>query len=401
MARKKRDVIYPKLKHNGMDSRWFVEFSVRDELTGKMIRRRISEGFAEIDTYEARMKYADKLIAEYTERIKSGDFESESELIEYRDVLLYDYVQVHGNVRRGRVNSARVLMCEFAEYKSTEVTRKTMQTYTSKLRMFSEYLATRDMESKHISEVKNNIVVDFLKDATKRYRLSRLTVEKYQQILYTFFKWVQEYKNIEMINPAGKVPRLGAVVDESAPAITSDIRARLQKVIEPGDPQLWLACCMQYYCAIRPGTELRLMKVGQIDFESRIITVRNYLAKNARTEVVDIPVQLLQMFIEMEITESDTSLYLFGKDGKPGPEPLGKNTMRNRFNAFRDQIGLSKDIKYYSWKHAGALELKNSGANMYDIQRHFRHESITTTEGYWRKRLGGISPNIKNKFPDI
>jgi integrase len=72
-----------------------------------------------------------------------------------------------------------------------------------------------------------------------------------------------------------------------------------------------------------------------------------------------------------------------------------------RFNKFRDELNLSKEIKFYSWKHSGASELKDAGANMYEIQRHFRHKSVTTTEQYWRKRLGGTKDNIKKSFPDI
>lgn len=30
-----------------------------------------------------------------------------------------------------------------------------------------------------------------------------------------------------------------------------------------------------------------------------------------------------------------------------------------------------------------------------EIQRHFRHKSVTTTEQYWRKRLGGTNDAIK------
>ncbi len=143
------------------------------------------------------------------------------------------------------------------------------------------------------------------------------------------------------------------------------------------------------------------MRLKQINYEARIITVRNYLAKNLRTEVVDIPEQLYKLMDKLDLEAYDQELYLFGENGKPGPKPLGKNVMRYRFNKCRDDLGLSREIKYYSWKHSGALELKNSGANMYEIQRHFRHKSVTTTEGYWRKRLGGTGENIKKNFPDI
>lgn len=204
-----------------------------------------------------------------------------------------------------------------------------------------------------------------------------------------------------MENPTLNVPRMGKVVDESAPGLSPQIRRALQRKIEKADPQLWLGCAIQYYTAIRPGTEMRLIQLKNINMEARTITIRNYLAKNARTETVDIPSQLHTIFLEWNFENYDQDLYLFGKDGVPGPDPIGKNSLRMRFNKFRDELNLSKEIKFYSWKHSGASELKDAGANMYEIQRHFRHKSVTTTEQYWRKRLGGTKDNIKKSFPDI
>jgi integrase len=73
------------------------------------------------------------------------------------------------------------------------------------------------------------------------------------------------------------------------------MRKDLIKLIEKEDPLLFMAICFIYYAAIRPGTELRLMKLKQINFNSATITVYNFLSKNGRTEVVDIPDQLLKL----------------------------------------------------------------------------------------------------------
>ncbi len=400
MARQAKNIIWPILKKGNLDEPWFIEFSVRDPLTGKMIRKRISDGFSSINTYEGRLQHGRELIDEYTEKIKNGDFINDN-LVDYEDLLLFDSQQRYNNKRRGRLNSVRVLASEFIADKTYEVSQKSLQTYVSKLRLFCDYLRTVSLDDKNITLIGNDQIVSFLKDAVTENSLSRRTVDKYQQLLFSFFKWVIQKKKIAMLNPVLNIPRLGIVVDESAAAIPTEIRRTLQKKIEKHDQQLWLACCMQYYCAIRPGTELRLMKIKQINLDARTITVKNYLAKNSRTEVVDVPQQLYRMLFELDLDSYDQELYLFGDNGKPGLKPLGKNAMRYRFNKFRDGLGLSKEIKYYSWKHSGALELKNSGANMYEIQRHFRHKSVTTTEGYWRKRLGGTGEHIKENFPDI
>lgn len=402
MARQKKDIIWPVLKNfkGDMNASWFIEFSVTDQLTGEKNRKRISEGFSDIPTYEGRMSHAKKLIQEYTEKIKLGEF-SQGDLIEYDDFLLYDSQNRYGGKRRGRAYSTRVLASEFISFKSPEISQKTLQTYTSKLRLFCDYLKTFSLDEKHVTNIDNNRIVSFLKNAVEEYSISRLTVEKYQQILYTFFSWVISQKKIQMPNPVLNIPRLGTIKDESAPAISDGIRAMLQKKIEQADPQLWLACCFQYFCAIRPGTELRLMKLKQINYEAKTVTVKNYLAKNSRTETVDIPAQLFNIIQKWELETYDQNLFLFGKNGEPGMAPLGKNALRMRFNKFRDELGLSSEIKFYSWKHSGAQELKIAGANIYSIQHHLRHKSLTTTEQYFKKRYGGGDKIIRDEFPDI
>ncbi|MDD4438180.1 MAG: site-specific integrase [Tissierellia bacterium] len=400
--RTKRDIILPKLKNaNGdMNADWYVEFSVRNPESGKMERKRIYTGFKEIETYEARMEHGNKLVEEYTNRIRSGEISTEK-MVEYEDELMFDTNTFKSRKRLGKENTFRVLASDFIVYKRSEVNKKSMQSYKSKLRAFENYLNKYNLHDKNITVIDNYIFIDFLKELAEDKDLSRLTIEKYQQMLHSFFLYVIKSRRIKMENPTLNVPRMGKVVDESAPGLSPEIRRKLQRKIEIADPQLWLGCSIMYYTAIRPGTEMRLIQLKNINLESKTITIRNFLAKNARTETVDIPGQLYKLLLEWNLHNYDQDLYLFGKEGLPGDKPIGKNSLRMRFNKYRDELGLSKEIKFYSWKHSGASELKDAGANMYDIQRHFRHQSVSTTEKYWRKRLGGSRGEIKNKFPDI
>ena len=402
MSRPKKEIIWPKLKNSGGDinADWYVEFSLRNPDTGRMERKRIYDGFRDLSTHEEKMNHGNKILAEYTEMIRKGQI-SAQKMIEYEDELLFDTKIYKSKKRFSKENVFRILASEFVLYKKSEISGRTMQTYKSKLRAFNDFLRKNNLNEKQILSIDNRVVVDFLKELAEEENLSRLSIEKYQQILYTFFKWVIREKKLKMDNPVLHIPRMGKVVDESAPALSKDIRNILKKKIEKADPQLWLGCTIQYYTAIRPGTEMRLIQLKNINMDARTITVKNYLAKNSRTETVDIPEQLYKIISDWNIENYDSDFYLFGSGGVPGEKPIGKNSLRLRFNKIRDELGLSKDIKFYSWKHSGALELKTAGANMYEIQRHFRHKSVTTTEGYWRKRLGGSGNQIKQSFPDI
>jgi integrase len=276
-----------------------------------------------------------------------------------------------------------------------------MQTYKSKLRIFMSFLEDKKLSGKSADMIHNDVIIEFLKKITIDNNLARRSVEKYQQILYTLFKYIEMKKGISK-NPVTNVPRLGCLKDEAPAAIPAWIRKKLQHEIEHEDPQLWMAICFIYYSAIRPGTELRLMKLSQINYSSRTITIKNYLAKNGRTEVVDIPDQLYHLIVNVwKLQDYDQSLFIFGKEHYPGKCPSGKNAMRMKFNKYRDRLNLPKEIKYYSWKHSGAQELADAGANTYELQRHLRHRELSTTEVYLRKRIGQRSNTIRHDFPSI
>jgi len=117
-----------------------------------------------------------------------------------------------------------------------------------------------------------------------------------------------------MENPVTNISRIGLIKDESPAAISIEIRTKLQQRILYEDPQLWLAICFIYHSAIRPGTELRLMKLNQINYNSKTIVIGNYLAKNGRTEVVDIPDQLYDLIVnKWKLQDYNQNLYAFGK----------------------------------------------------------------------------------------
>jgi len=285
MARRKLEIAWPHLYNAGGDLTkiWFVEYSLRNPVTGKMERFKHSDGFKKLKTVKKRMEYATQLIEDYTKKIKSGEI-GFNEVVEYDDLLSYNGVSSYSRRKKAIPGSITIYLSDFIEYKLSEVSERTIQTYRSKMRMFNSYLESKKLHDKPVSLITNDVIIDFLKAVTKERGLSRLSIEKYQQILYTFFVYLSEVKNIKIENPVMNIPRMGKIVDNAPAGIPAKIRLALKKEIEHEDPQLWMSCCFIYYTAIRPGKELRLLKIKNINFESQTITVFNELSKNRRTE---------------------------------------------------------------------------------------------------------------------
>jgi integrase len=393
-------IILPEVKV-GKDGKWYVQYSVRNPETDVMKRFRIYEGFDACADERECIKRASDLIAEYTGRLERGWTPYERPKVLYGDELMYkSEVGILSRMRYGSSHTG-MFMSEFLKEKSSEINPKTYETYCSKLRLFNLYLRAVGKELEPVQIIDNDIIVAFMREVAGKKNLSRLTMDKYQQILYTFFEYLRKRKKVIRENPVTNIPRVGILKDEAAAGLPTSYRRRLQQAIEREDTQLWLCCLMQYYAAIRPGNEMRFLKVKDINFEAKVITIRNYHAKNGRTEAIQMPDALYEWLVKYNIDLCPQEYYVFGHEGVPGVKELGKNSLRLRFNRFRTRLNLPKEVKLYSWKHSGAQELNSAGVNMYEISRHLRHKNITTTEHYTRKRLGPKSSAIKHDFPQI
>ena len=382
-----------------MGKNWYVEYAMRNPQTGAMERVRHYDGINKLRTPQERYDYSQLIIEKYAALIEQGKIRHAA-VAEYDDLLLYHSQSFYSHSRTAAVGSIRVYLNEFIAYKRTEINAKTFQTYVSKLRLFCLYLERERLIDNAITSFDNDMIISFLKDIALSKKLSRLTISKYEQILHSFFEYIRKKKIIKE-NPVYDIPRIGVVVDKSPAAIPAYMRKILHDEIAPKDPQLWMFICFIYYCAIRPGNELRMLKLNQINFDSHTIIVRSENSKTNRTETIDIPDNLFSLFAEWRLNEIDKNLYLFSHDGMAGLRPLSINAMSNRFNAFRKALNLPHSVKLYSWKHSGAQELADAGATIYEIQRHLRHRDITTTEVYLRKRIGERSDAIRKRFPNI
>lgn len=389
MPRKQSIIIFPKLndRKGDLTRKWYVEWKWR--IPGETEQRieRHYKGLSE-GTDAERRKIAKQIIKEKTEWLKSGAYLHGNETRVYADELLYrNEAKMYGEAR-SQVVTTRTNLSEFLVVIKEKVNKKSYENYVSKLRIFNSWLKSKRLDELSITNITRQNIIDFAVYLSSEQKLSRLTIKKYIQIIHNFFTFELERNSISS-NPAERIPAMGRIVDCAAVPFQVDDRTKLKEAISGKDPQLWLACQVQFYCAIRPGTEIRLMKLKWIDFENAKFRIPSEEAKNNKTELVNIPPFLIEEMKKLAIdTYTDKELYLFGKHGRPGDVPLGKNTLRNRFNLYREALGISKDHKFYSWKHTGAISLIQNGAQPYDLKNHLRHASFATTEEYLKKQSG-------------
>lgn len=162
------------------------------------------------------------------------------------------------------------------------------------------------------------------------------------------------------------------------------IQQQLKNEISLKDPELWLACLIQYYCFIRPN-ELRQIKIKNINFNTKTFEIPSANAKSSKLEYIPIPEDLLEKLKAFERLPGQW--YLFSTAGAPGTTMYGRDAFSSKHKKFVGWLNLDICFTFYGWKNTGAVELVKNGTHMKVISMLMRHSSIEITDEYL-KSLG-------------
>ena len=401
MGRRKVKFVLPRLIDCGGDlsKEWYVEYSYRDERIDKLERYRIYEGFKQIDTAKKRQEHAQNIIKEITDKILSGwtPFDLESVVINNR--IAYNIQARFYGSRETTDKNLFYYINTFLEEKSPILKKKTHQDYTSKLRIFYQWLLSKGKKGIFAHDVTNEIITEFCYYLINDRQLERRTIKDFIARISQLYNWMIK-RNFVNKSPVYELPEGRQRADHSAQPMTRDDAKYLLNYIKENDEQVYLFCAMIFYCAIRPGTELRLLKVKDINFFTNTIRIREENAKTTQG-IINMPPEIQKIIKSMNISTYDREFYVFGKTKEPGPECWGKNRFRLEFNKYRDILGFPKEYKLYSWKCTGAILFAMSGAPLPAIRDHLRHTHTTTTDIYLSKKMGRRNDYVKNKFPKL
>ena len=201
-------------------------------------------------------------------------------------------------------------------------------------------------------------------------------------------------------NPVHDIPRASKLVDNAARPITDRDMKKYLEYVALHDKQMLVASLFQFFLLLRPGQELRLMKVQDIDLHRKAAYVADNNAK-MRKRVVTIPQALEELILNANLLAFDANFYIFGKYGEPGPVTVGKNHFNRKFRIYRDILKLSEKYSFYSLKHTGAGILMESGATLAELMAQLGHTSFESTIHYVRRHFGEKSQKVVNLRPEF
>jgi len=284
---------------------------------------------------------------------------------------------------------------------------RSYQGYLGKSNVFAEWLESKGLAETPLKKITDtdmeaffNYLTEERESAAKTMGLDQPTCKKYKDTLTKVWEYAKKRGEVDDM-PFGLVtlPRKGD--DMSSDVILPEHLVMLLQAFRKRDTQLYLAASTEYYCFLRPGTELRLLKVGDVNIENGTMQVITDHAKNGHKRIVTIPSQLADIFIEQKIKDYPPDFYVFGNRHVPGLKPCSVNMFRWRFNKFRDEFKMSKKYKFYSLKHTGASNLHSSNmVSLHEIMIQLGHSRLSATEKYIKHHAGFINTKIRDSFPN-
>lgn len=395
--------ILPKLNNCGGDvkKQWFIYYSFRNPADNKMVRFKVYDGFTDKTTKKAKLAHAQSMIDDYTQRLNSGwnPFETDRKGAIYEDSLSYAAV---ARVYKSARNDNRTFNFYSNQFlpEVQGMAEKTYKNYVSKFRIFDAWLTVKGYGGNDIATITPQHMRAFFLYLINDLKLARITVKKYEHMLDRMFSWCVKNKFIRQ-SPVIDLPETTRRNDQ-APRIVNeaDIGILVEKI--KTDPQLWLTIQLEYYCFLRPGLEIRFARVGWFDMARGVINVPAEVVKTENAKTVIIPDVFRESLMnDWKLHLLPATYFVIGKNGIPGPEPLGSNNLRNRFNIIRDRLELPKTYKLYSWKHTGNARLADAGVPMYYRQMQNGHLSMRSTEEYLKNKIGFKSDEIQKHFPQL
>lgn len=389
------DVVLPYLVRSS--DIWYVQYRCFYNVTDKLEGFRLYKGFSKLKTEAEKKAFSDKLISEYTSKLRSGWRPWFSDHYIYKDEVEYRNALAFGAMRNDKSHIHKYLS-EYLIIIKSGLSPKSYESYLSKTRLFCQWLELNGHGSLRIFELSNDIVKSFFTYLIDSRKLDKITIVKYRQNIGAMFRYFKSKKLIEEI-PMDDLPKARKTKDFAARPINKRDLKRLLAKIEPEDPQLLLACLFQYYLSTRPGNEMRLLKIHDCDLYSNTVVITDEIAKTVR-RTIDMPHDLVKLFRKQGIDKYPGEYYIFGQNHKPGLVPLGENTLRNRFNVFRDEMHLPKIYKFYSMKHSGGGALLDAGVTIEELRNHMGHTSIESTDHYVKRHFGNRNQKVISKFPD-
>lgn len=260
-----------------------------------------------------------------------------------------------------------------------DIRQQTLASYLSYLRIFTAWAAVNQITYMYqLTKIKVSQFIDYV---YVQRMVGIRTRNSYLTWLKSFSRWLLERSYLDT-DPTDGVRALAKKYEKDRRVLPPSVMKQLGEWLREHNPHFLLAAEMVYYCFLRPK-EVALIRINDISLKNMTVRVSAEVAKNRRTATVTLPQRVAVLMIDLGIFNSPGSWYIFGKDFRPGREPIKEWRFRQFWErTVRPALSLPEQYKFYSLKDTGITEMLRAGKDVLTVRDQARHSDISITNIY-------------------
>lgn len=287
--------------------------------------------------------------------------------------------------------------CERTERKDS------LRSVSSFLKIFGEWLDANHPHSTS-GDITKEMVVRFMEHVELERKgrdgkaLSANTYNNYRKCGGAFFTWMVEKcycseNHFHKIKAKKKEDKVRILIPEQE-------RQKISEYLERKNPHYLLFLKMIYYALIRPK-ELRMLKVSDLSFAEKRLTVPKEVAKNHHERKVPLPQELLLDFLELGIGSVPSDHFLFGEGFRPSATPLTPKVIESTWSRMREKLSLPMEMQTYSLRDTGITDMIKNGIDPLTVQQLADHSSLDVTSIYTKHEDPNLCERLSAKMPSF
>lgn len=326
----------------------------------------------ETDAWERKREYG------YVNREK--DLQSRREKI---NELYKEIITSLGNRFKSEKKGQNIILKRIQYYlqdKSTAL--KAIKNHRLALRYFYSFLKQNDLLDLGLHQITKQHIHEFKVELNKFTGIR--SVNNHLDFVSGFFNYyINNFDDVVYKNPVNLIDRDEAV-SESHVAYKESEATKYFEVMEEKNPQLFLYCKCISLGFLRCN-EARQLRISDIDFINRTITLPAYRIKQKKRTVKPMLDIFYNLLIEYKIYSYPGDYFLFSHGGQPGQTMVGKNYFRKRYRKIiKKPYKLDKKYSAYGFRHTTVTKLLTTPAPWVDIMKFTGHKDMKSFEQYAR-----------------
>jgi integrase len=221
--------------------------------------------------------------------------------------------------------------------------------------------------------------------------VSAVAYNNYLKVGRAFFNWAKEKCYVKE-NPFETISKKQKT-EKKRVIIPDDYRKRIADyLLSSEEAKNYLIALKLIYSALLRPSEIRKLRVENLDMNRGTITVPAQISKNKKQRIVTLTCDVINDLKALSVENYPGNYYLLGKDLRPNSVKQSDAYMRKYWDRLRTKLKLPKEMQQYSFRDTGIFDMLKSGIDDLSVMQHANHSSLAMTTVY----ANHVDPNLAN-----